>query len=319
MHRAYHGALIAVLSAATAVAGCGDDYGVGNLQVLLEPEATVTDGLDPGSELEHVRDGWTVRFTKYVIAVGDIQLGTSHRNIAHRDDTMHVVDMTSLPPAGFFLAQFDEIDARRWDYFGYTTGHVDGGLRDDSVSQEDMDEMAANGWTYLMEGTVTNPEGESCPPGGTCAPATEVAFRFGIPAYTEAVRCEAEGIFGVSVAENTTTSVNVSIHGDHLFFDSFPTGPEIVDRRAQWIANADLDQDGMATQEDLKAIALEDLFPSNLYSYEGAPFIELATAFDWLVAQSHTQPHFQGEGHCTWCELDGDCIEDDDDHGHSHD
>lgn len=310
---------IAVLSVLSAFAlGCGDDYGTGDLEAQLDPEATITDGLDPGDGLENIVDGWTVRFHKYLIAVGDIKVGTDPHHIRHHDPTMHVVDMTSLPPAGFSLARFEAIDARRWDFFGYTTGHADDAIRHDGVSEGDMDEMVANGWTYLIEGTITNPEGESCPPTeDTCYPAAEVSFRFGIPSYTEMVGCEAEGIYGVSVAENTTTSVNLSIHGDHMLFDSFPTGPEIVDRRAQWIANADLDQDGTVIQEELQSLALEDLFPSSLYSYEGAP-MEMETAWDYIVAQAHTQGHFQGEGHCTWCLEEGECVEDDHDHGHDH-
>jgi hypothetical protein len=295
-----------------AAAGCGDP-GSGNLQVLLDAEESITEGLDPGTGGENIVDGWTVRFDKYLIAVGHIQVGRSQTNIAAEDDTMHVVDMTTLPPIGFALAHFEDLTARRFSFFGYETGVAQGGLRDPSVNQADFDEMAANGWTYLLEGTLTHPEGESCPPGGTCAPATTVAFRLGMPNVTKVLHCESEGINGVSVVANATTAVAVTIHGDHLFFDSFPTGPEIVNRRAQWLANSDLNQDGMVTNAELMAIPAQDVLPASHYSFGGSP-IDIVTAYDFLRAQMHTQGAFQGEGHCTWCLESEECFDADHDH-----
>jgi hypothetical protein len=296
-------------------AGCGDP-GSGNLQVLLDPEESITEGLDPGTGGENIVDGWTVRFDKYLIAVGHIQVGRSQTSIAADDDTMHVVDMMTLPPSGFALAHFENLTAQRWSFFAYETGSAAGGLRDESVEQADFDEMAANGWTYLVEGTLTHPEGESCPPGGACAPATSVAFRLGVSSVTDMLHCESEGINGVSVVANTTTAVAVSIHGDHMFFDSFPTGPEIVHRRAQWLANSDLNQDGVVTNEELLAIPAQDVLPASHYSFGGSP-IDIVTAHDFLRAQMHTQGHFQGEGHCSWCLEGEECVVEDD-HGHAH-
>ena len=49
-----------------------EDEGSGTLSVLLESEDTIIDGLDPGDRTENIRDGWRVRYDKYIVAVGDI-------------------------------------------------------------------------------------------------------------------------------------------------------------------------------------------------------------------------------------------------------
>jgi hypothetical protein len=92
----------------------------------------------------------------------------------------------------------------------------------------------------------------------------------------------------------------VTLHGDHLFFDAFPTGDEgTIMRRAQWLANADLDGDANVTAAELQAASASDLFPASLYSLTGA-LVPVSTAFDFVRAQLATQGHFQGEGECVW-------------------
>src|SRR5690606_24674133 len=61
--------------AALILAGCGGP--TGELTVLLDAEASITEGLDPGAGIEDVVDGWTVRFAKYVTSVGGLRLERS--------------------------------------------------------------------------------------------------------------------------------------------------------------------------------------------------------------------------------------------------
>ena len=172
-------------------------------------------------------------------------------------------------------------------------------MRHESVSEADFEEMVANEYTYLLEGTITRADGESCPPGGGCRPASSIAFRFGADAPTAFGPCEAEdGLPGIIVTESGTT-VAIDIHGDHVFFDAFPTGAEVIERRAQWLANADVDGDDRVTTDELAAIEAADLFPPDTYNLAGAP-IELDHALDFVRAQLATQGHFQGEGECAW-------------------
>jgi GNAT superfamily N-acetyltransferase len=68
--------------------------------------------------------------------------------------------------------------------------------------------------------------------------------------------CSAEGggLAGAVVNEGGITTVAVTLHGDHMLFDRFPGGAEMVSRRAQWLADSDLDGDDRITQVELEAI-----------------------------------------------------------------
>jgi hypothetical protein len=298
--------------------GCGSSNGSGTAQVMLGAEESITEGLTPGSDLENIVDGWEVQFDQYIVAIGDVHIEQSDKEIDVHDETVWVVDLTQLPPGGLELTRFEDIEATRWDFFGYRTPHAEGAERHESVPQADFDEMAANDWTYLIAGTLTKSDGESCPPGGECAANPSIAFRFGANAEAEYRNCSAEeGLPGFAVTKGSTTAVEATLHGDHIFFDAFPTGAEIIERRAQWLANADTNVDGEVTRAELEALDPADLFASETYSLGGSP-MELTTAWDYIPAQLTTQGHFQGEGSCQWC-VDGMCTEHDHDHDHDED
>ena len=298
-------AALSLLSLAPVAAGCGDDaapLGTGNVEVRLEAEETITAGIAAGAAEDEISDGWTVAFTKYVVAVGHVELARAATPDPHfHAETEYVVDLKALPPTGFLLARFEGVSAERWDEFSYELAAASAtSTRDASVSQADFDEMVAGGLTYLIEGTLTKTGGESCVPGAACRPASSIAFRLGVPVPTVFSDCEAEeGAPGVAVAANTTTSVNATLHGDHLFFSAFPTGEEALARRAQWLANADTNGDDTVTRAELEAADAAGLFPAPDYSLTGAPFA-IETAWDFVVAQLKTQGHFQGEGECLW-------------------
>lgn len=297
---------------ATAALGCASP--TGDLTVLLAAEEVIIDGLSAGEGSTQIVDGWTVRFDKYIVAVGDIHLARTADELEAHDHTVHVVDLATLPPGGIELARFSDLAAKRWDRFSYATPHAEGAERDESVSQADYDEMVEHDWTYLIEGTLENPSGESCPPGGECRSATRLSFRIGATVETVFGPCQAADQPGVVVTEGGT-AVTITIHGDHLFFDTFPSGAEVIERRAQWLANADLDGDGAITNDELRAIDAAALFPSDTYSLGGAPFTPLESAFDFVRSQLATQGHFQGEGECPWS-VDGASGGHDHDHDH---
>ena len=95
-----------------------------------------------------------------------------------------------------------------------------------------------------------------------------------------------------------TAQVKPTVHGDHWFFTNLTQGAEITQRRAQWIADADLDRDGETTQAELKQVPAAVAFPAELgYNLSGA-IIPIVTAHDYLEAQARTLGDFQGEGEC---------------------
>ena len=286
-----------------ASAGCGSSTDEGRLEVLIQAEDTVTRGLDPGAGAEHLVDGWTARFDKYVVALGNVRLGRDANHIDVTDEVRRVYDLVQIPQSDWELTELVALEAKRYDFFGYETVHADAAERHGSVSEADFDEMVEHHATYLIEGRISRD-------------AEEVSFRFLVPADTAYGPCEADGLPGVVITGGGTSAVGLTIHGDHLFFDSF--GTHDVQRRAQWIADADVDADGHVDVAELRTItgaALSQLLPSNRYALGGWTAFPIETAYDFLRAQLHTQGHFQGEGECVWT-VDGVAGGHDHDHDH---
>jgi|SRR5690606_1983126 hypothetical protein len=299
-------ALLACGLSCAAATGCGGSADEGRLEVLIQAEDTITRGLDPGTGPENLVDGWTARFDKYVVALGNVKLGRDADHIEVTDTVRRAYDLVQAPQADWELTELAGLEGKRYDFFGYETVHAEEAERHPSVSEADFDEMVEHHATYLIEGRISRD-------------AEEVTFRFLVPADTAYGPCEVDGLPGVPITGGGTFAVGLTIHGDHLFFDSF--GTHDVERRAQWIADADVDADGHVDVAELRTItgaALSQLLPSNRYALGGWTAFPIETAYDFLRAQLHTQGHFQGEGECVWT-VDGVAGGHDHDHDHDHD
>ncbi len=301
------------------ISACASDDASGDssVTVLLEAEDVIVEGLSPGSEVESIRDGWTVSFEKYLITVGgvDLHLVTDESVKAEAPDQF-VVDLTTVEDTGLALWSVEGIREGRWD-FNYSTEDADA-MRHESVSDSDFEAMNDAGWTHFVVGTLTKEDGVSCPPeafadvpdgrtstgenagGDRCYDNPEIRFAFGADAATTYGPCEIDGVPGLSTTAGETTTIAITIHGDHLFFNGFPEGTEGgVLRLAQWLADSDLNLDGEVTREELEVIAPGDLPVIDArYQLGGSPITPLDSMATYVTAQLKTQGHFQGEGEC---------------------
>ncbi len=310
--------------------GCSsgsDDSGDASISVLLESEDVIIDGISAGDGGEEIRDGWSVSFERYIVAIGNVHLlPTAGDGRELHSEEVLAVDLTRLRPGGESLWEFEGVGEGTYD-FGYETSGHDA-ERHESVNEEDFDELIGDDLTYIVSGTMVKEGGRSCPPtalatvpddltasgensvGDPCYPAESISFSFGLAAEMAYGPCEIDGISGVSTTSGATTTVAITIHGDHLFFNGFPEGDEGgITRLAQWLADCDLDQDGTVTEEELRSIAPSDLPEiDDRFQLGGSPITPLDDMMTYLTAQAMTQGHFQGEGECA---LDGEA-------GHTH-
>ena len=297
--------LFALLLSLALGAGCGgDEAGTGALSLTVEAEETITDGLAAGTERYEIQDGWSVTFSKYLVTIGEARVAIPGTEEHIEDETVHVLDLTQAPPSGFAgLWNLGDLSLGPYD-IGYSTPAATAdALRHASVEPADFDEMVAGGLTYLVEGSMTNPAGQSCDPDGVtgCVEANEISFRFAVPVPTNYGPCTAEeGVPGVTIVEGGTDAT-FTLHGDHLFFNGFPAGDEArIARYAQWIANSDTDRDGAVTQAELEAIPVADMAElDERYNLTEPPGdLTLTTMWDYVRAQLKSQGHFNGEGGC---------------------
>lgn len=311
--------IILLISTLLSTQGCDDQNSEakGRIIVQLDAEDLIIEGLSSGSSPNQIQDGWSVQFDRYLVTLGGVVVRRAGESSRATDPSQIVLDLSSLPTSGLELWSIEDLGEGRWDFFYESQALTGGGTRHQSVNEADFDEMQSSGWTYLIEGQLTQEDGKSCPPSSLAEPGDAVPlmetegenpcyavqtirFRFGAQAATQYGPCEVDGLSGVSVTANQSRIASISIHGDHLFFNGFPEGDEGgIIRLAQWLADCDLNLDGEVTQTELEQIS-PDLLPEldDRFQIGGAPISPLENMYEYVRAQLMTQGHFQGEGEC---------------------
>lgn len=110
------------------------------------------------------------------------------------------------------------------------------------------------------------------------------SFHWNFDAPTLYAQCESV----TSVDDGETGVFQITVHADHLFYDSLVAAePNVL---FQAIADADVDGDGDVTPAELAATDIGAYDPGS----EGG----VDDLWSWLVAQTRTLGHVDGEGHC---------------------
>lgn len=209
--------------------------------------------------------------------------------------------MRQIQADGLIIATFDQAAATRWDKVGFDIPNASAAAQRASVtSQADHDFMVQKGYSLYFEATLTKADGMSCKPTAPqdCVALKEVHIRWGLKAGTSLDDCSPRmGDAGFAVPTGGTAQVKPTVHGDHWFFTNITQGAEITERRAQWIADGDLDRNGETTLEELKMVKASDVFKAPLYNLTGA-IIPINNAYDYVEAQARTLGDYQGDGEC---------------------
>ncbi len=286
---------------AVASTGCGSSSTGGdtngNLSVLLEAEETITDGLRAGTGDEDILDGFDVTFSRYIATVGNVAMSQVSGGNAQGDSTVGVADFTTITTVLPELTSFDGIPTGQYTSFGFETPAASASMENiNAVEQADIDAMVTNGWSYIIEGTITQVSD-----GAT----KDFLIQADVPTvYSD---CAVDGMEpGVSVA--SSSDVPITFHGDHIFFNGFPEEEGNVQRLAQWMWDVeDTDSDDVLTQADFEAATdVGSLFPTppeGVYELTGGPISPIRNAWDFVRAQLGTQGHIFGEGECEWGQL----------------
>lgn len=304
MKRARETGIAVAASALALVAGCGgdDDGGAasetGTVQVFVEPEDTIPEGLEPGTGEENIADGWRVTYDRFLVTVGNVRAARSDAKERLSDPSVFVLDLRNAPATRYVIAEFEGASAVRWDRFGFDLPNARDGVKTlPPTTQGDVALMVEGGYSVFFEGSIEKQGGESCPRGEECVPAERVRFSWGLSAGTSFDDCATEDeLTGFSVPTGGTIAVKPTIHGDHWFFNNITAGAEITKRYAQYIADCDLDGDGETTIDELKQVKVAEVFGQD-YNLAGA-LGQIETAYDYVVAQARTLGDFQGDGEC---------------------
>ncbi|MDC3958794.1 hypothetical protein KEG38_33370 [Polyangium jinanense] len=289
-----------VLSLFSAIViGCGGEdasSGAGALAVRITGEDAAKTGFPVEEEGETIAfaDGWTIQFSKVLVSFGGLDLRSADGAVAIESKGWWVADLHAGDAS---LPVFEALEARRWDRFGYEIAAPDASaVALGSVAQADVQAMIDGKFNYWMEGTATRA-------GDT------YTFAWGLSNPTRNTNCTngLDGTDGVVIRSNTTTEAEITIHLDHLFWDTLGT-EEASLRFDAFAAAAGADKE--ISLEDLATQALSDLKGLDgmpLVDAEGKPIVynpgsvPLASQdlLSFMLASSASMGHLNGEGLCT--------------------
>ena len=95
------------------------------------------------------------------------------------------------------------------------------------------------------------------------------------------------------MTEGGNDSIELTIHGDHFFYDDLQAADAVV--RGEAVFAADADNDGEVTLAELAQVRLVDL-PADQYGTGGVDGVDDLGAF--IEFLSRTVGHYRGEGEC---------------------
>jgi hypothetical protein len=274
--------------------GCGDqegsDGGTGNAQVFVVPEDTIANGLEPGTDLENIQDGWTISYSRYLVAIGNFRAKRSDTGAAISDPTLYVLDLKSAPSSGYVAKEFTGIAAVRWDKFGFDIPTAKAGMKVLAPTQQaDADFMISNGYSVYYEGTASKD-------------ADTISFKWGFQAGTSFDDCATEDkVPGFAVPSGGTVQVKPTLHGDHQYFSNVSEGVENTKRLAQWLKTCNADANAELTLDELKKCDIAVAMPPPTYDLSAITDQDgdgKLTVYDYVNTQMRTFGDYQGDGEC---------------------
>ncbi|MFT4622232.1 MAG: hypothetical protein ACI8PZ_000888 [Myxococcota bacterium] len=150
------------------------------------------------------------------------------------------------------------------------------------IAQADLPSAAVERLTVVVDGG----DGPSIAVAGvlTCGDAT-ATFDWDLmePASYD---CDLGGTLSMELARTELT-----VHGDHLFYDDLADPDAVV--RGLAFMDADADLDGRLTPEELQATPVQGT------GYGVGPHGDVVTLWDFVQRAATTVGHVDGEGHCT--------------------
>ncbi len=285
---------LATLSA-ILVTACGDteSAGEGTLRVKISGEEAALSGYPAGSGDDAIAfsDGWTLEFEKVLVSLTDFRLRTADGDDADLAAGPVVADLHLGEPQ---LWRFEDVPARRWDRVGYRYAPPTARARKaNEVDDADITRMIDDGYSILIEATAKKDD-------------QTVPLEFGFGFEVRMTRCEngMDMTDGIVIANNALNEAQVTVHLDHLFFDTFAVDDASLrfDAMAAMApASGRLTLDDLAKQNNLSDLLGANGKPLDLAYDPGSAFDPVPkTLEDYVVSAATTTGHWTGEGHCTY-------------------
>jgi hypothetical protein len=277
------------LMLAVGCCSCSDNAsdgssGSGNVVVLARGDDHAIGGI-PSSAMA---DGWNVVFGRFVVVVSDVRVARSQTGQAV--DRMEPQLFNAAQPQEAQLASFPALTAGDWDDVSFRVVAPDSSTLIAKGTQDDLRSMVQAGASVLVDGHAT--KGDS---------AKRFTWLFSRNTLYNHCQANADGkpTLGVVVSAGATETVQLVVHGAHLFYD------DLQSRSAQFrfdpIAAADKDADGEITLSELDAVKLVDI---NEGTYGTGSASNINSLGDFVGAQAQSVVHYRSDGGCVSTAMD---------------
>ena len=243
------------------LAGC---TGTGTWTVETWGEEYIEDEI-PGAD---VADGYTIVYDEFLIALSGVALVDGNGEAVASLEGQQVFDMAQAGPhaVGEAAAQathYDHVDM----VLSPASGAVAGNATDDQVAF-----MNDNGLSISATGSASL--------GGD-----SYTFAWDFDTDTH-YACEPD----LTIADGGEGGTQLTIHGDHLFYDDLEDPDAGV--AFQVLADADADGDGAITRAELEAVDVAGT------GYGVGQYSGVTDLWAFVAHLTRTLAHIDGEGHC---------------------
>ena len=271
-----NGFLATLILALPLLAGC--DGGKGGVELDTWGEEYIEVGI-PAAEFE---DGWDITFTKFLIHLGHVTVADAEGNVGAKMEGTILFDHKIAGEKPVFTA--DDLAAGPWENVSFEA----------PVATPDAE--LAEGVTEADKQLLIDNEASVYVAGSGSKDGVTKTFAWVFPVGTVYEKCKGEldgkETSGALVTNGGVDQIQLTIHGDHFFYDDLQAENAVL--RFDAIAAAD-DGDGDVTLDELGAVQLVDI-PEGSYGTGSVGDVNDLRQF--VTALSRTLGHFRGEGEC---------------------
>lgn len=271
------GVLVAALGSA-----CGEDDGEGTATFTTYGE----DFIEKEIPAEEIEDGWSVTFERFLVVIGEVSVAEGGAAPAARMAGSKLFEMKRAT-GDKLVTRFERVPAKAYDRVSYAIAPAGASTElGDGASDADKQLMIAGGYSIYFEATATRG-------------AASKRMAWGFTTSTLYDRCTSvesgKETDGIVVTNGGTANAQLTIHGDHFFYDDLQS--ESAKLRFDNLAAADANDDGTLTLEELGAVKLAAL-PAGSGPYGTGSAAGVHDLRAYVEALSRTLGHFRGEGEC---------------------
>jgi hypothetical protein len=191
------------------------------------------------------------------------------------------------------LASF-ELEAKAWPNVSYQVGPItDDAKPGDLATADDVELLQSDEASVHVEGTATSPDNVKKTFSWSFAPATWFEDCHGVQ--------DGKDVEGVLVTNGGSEEVELTVHGDHFFYDDLQG--EEAGPRFQAYADADANEDGEVTLEEMDEVPLYTI-PIDKGTYGTGALGNVDTLGQYVRTLARTIGHYRGEGSCSSKEVE---------------